>query len=404
MRLPRMVLLAAIAVCFSGEIVAQPRGRWRKSRKVLTEEQQRRIEQLESLGYLAGSVDAPALEGVTIFDKDRAYQGLNFYTSGHAAEAVLLDMEGHILHKWERAVNTVWSEVSPGGLRSPVSYWRKAHLLENGDVLLIFDGRGIVKIDKDSNLIWASYCRAHHDLDIAPNGDIYILTREANVIPRIHEKDAVLEDFISILDSSGTEKGRVSLVECFDNSEQYWDIWWNRKKCAGDILHTNTVEVLEGGRVLFSLRNMDLIGIADLERRQIVWAYQGDFRGQHDPTVLSNGNLLLFNNNWAEGKNLPAESSILEYAFSTMDLEWEYRGTPEQPFYTAGCGTVQRLPNGNTLMTESDAGRAFEVTSGGEIVWEFYSPHRAGENGEFIATLFEMQRLDADFPLDWIQD
>ena len=32
---------------------------------------------------------------------------------------------------------------------------------------------------------------------------------------------------------------------------------------------------------------------------------------------------------------------------------------------------AQRLPNGNTLITESDAGRVFEVTEGGDIVWEF---------------------------------
>jgi hypothetical protein len=62
------------------------------------------------------------------------------------------------------------------------------------------------------------------------------------------------------------------------------------------------------------------------------------------------------------------------------------------------------LPNGNTLITESDNGRAFEVTREGEIVWEFLSPHRAGEDGEFVATLPEVIRLPKDFPLDWLQD
>ena len=31
----------------------------------------------------------------------------------------------------------------------------------------------------------------------------------------------------------------------------------------------------------------------------------------------------------------------------------------------------QRLPNGNTLITEADTGRVFEVTRKGEVVWEF---------------------------------
>jgi hypothetical protein len=55
------------------------------------------------------------------------------------------------------------------------------------------------------------------------------------------------------------------------------------------------------------------------------------------------------------------------------------------------------------LITESDAGRAFEVTRAGEIVWEFYNPHRAGDDGEYIATLFEVVRLPESFPVDWLE-
>ena len=85
------------------------------------------------------------------------------------------------------------------------------------------------------------------------------------------------------------------------------------------------------------------------------------------------------------------------------DIEWEYRGTPEKPFYTFDCGTCARLPNGNTLITESNNGRAFEVTPEGKIVWEFINPHRAGENDRFIATLSDMVRLPKDFPTDWLE-
>ena len=72
------------------------------------------------------------------------------------------------------------------------------------------------------------------------------------------------------------------------------------------------------------------------------------------------------------------------------------------PTYSAACGVSQRLPNGNTLITESDNGRAFEVTPDSEIVWEFYNPHRAGESDQYIATIFKMTRVPADFPLDWL--
>jgi hypothetical protein len=127
-----------------------------------------------------------------------------------------------------------------------------------------------------------------------------------------------------------------------------------------------------------------------------VWEQKGSYRGQHDPQVLANGNLLLFDN-----RGLNEESSILELDLPTGDVVWSYRGDETNPFYSRACGTVQRLPNGNTLITESDRGRAFEVTPSGRIVWEFYNPHRAGDNDEYIATLMEMRRLPRDFPLGW---
>ncbi len=42
-----------------------------------------------------------------------------------------------------------------------------------------------------------------------------------------------------------------------------------------------------------------------------------------------------------------------------------------------------------------------EVTPDGDVVWEFRSPHRAGERGEYVATLFELARLPEGFPLGW---
>ena len=63
---------------------------------------------------------------------------------------------------------------------------------------------------------------------------------------------------------------------------------------------------------------------------------------------------------------------------------------------------MQRLPNDNTLITDSVSGRAFEVTRDKEIVWEFYNPHRAGENDEYIALVHELTRLPPDFADDWV--
>lgn len=82
-------------------------------------------------------------------------------------------------------------------------------------------------------------------------------------------------------------------------------------------------------------------------------------------------------------------------------MVWQFRGSPERPFYSETCGTTQRLPNGNALITESDYGRALEVTSEGEVVWEFNNPERAGDRNEYVAAVFELTRVPPDFPIHW---
>ncbi len=59
-----------------------------------------------------------------------------------------------------------------------LDYWRRAFLYPNGDLLAIYEGFGLIKIDKNSHLLWANPLRFHHDLWIDPaSGDIWALSR-----------------------------------------------------------------------------------------------------------------------------------------------------------------------------------------------------------------------------------
>jgi hypothetical protein len=374
----------------------------------LSEKQRQRIAQLEAIGYLAGSTTASEHRGVVAHRAGRAYRGLNFYTSGHAPEALLMDMDGNVLHRWRYAFLDVWPDYPRQWLKADAGFWRRAHLYENGDLLAIFEGMGIIKLDKDSNLLWANPIQAHHDLQVMPGGAIYVLTRKARLVPRLDPENPVLEDFISILDAQGDEKKRVSLLESFERSE-FRDLWdFRRKGARGDLFHANTVAVLDGrladeipafqrGNVLTSLLVPSMLAVVDLEQEKIVWLRMGGFKKQHDPKVLANGNLLLFDNRGAAPNSRVLELDPAEPG----RLAWEFKGSKERPFFSHGCGAAERLPKGNTLITESDAGRAFEVTPEQEIVWEFYNPYRLDEHPELVPTLFEMVRLPPDFPSHW---
>jgi hypothetical protein len=386
-------------------------GRWRRFRSnrldpELPEEQRAMIARLESIGYVSGSVEAKDVTGVTRYDPDRAHLGLNLYTSGHAPEAFLIDMEGRVLHRWRRAVHQVWPSYPREWIPATAEFWRRAHVFENGDLLAIFENLGLVKLNRNSEVVWARPGREHHDLEVTANGDIYVLSSESHLVTRVDPVRPLREDFIAILDPDGREKRRISLLEAFEGS-RFAHIWDESEQKWGDSFHTNTLEVLDGrlaeripefrrGNVLISVLKLDTIAVVDLEQGRVVWAQRGDFKRQHDPTVLPNGNLLLFDN-----RGGGTHSRVIELDPLSAASAWEYAGSAAEPFFSAQCGTAQRLANGNTLITESDNGRAFEVTAAGEIVWEFFNPHRAGEDEQYIATLFEVLRLPPDFPTDW---
>ena len=391
-------------------------GRWRRVPPGAADDTTAMIQQLESIGYLSGS-RTEASSGVVRHSTETTWAGLNLYTSGHAATAILMDMDGRELHRWSYPFERVWPGRDPGRSETNASNWRRAYLFENGDLLAIFEGLGLIKLDRNSNLLWSSPIHAHHDLEVMPGGDIYVLDRTAHVVPRVREHHPILEDFVVILGPDGAEKQRVSLLEAFENSD-YMELLLGSRMYEpafrlgtrwedGDIFHTNTLEVLDGriaervpsfaaGRVLISLRVPSIIAVVDLDEQRVVWAQRGNFRRQHDPSVLDNGKLLLFDN-----VGDPDGSRILELDPLTGEESFVYRGSDTEPFFSKSCGTAVRLPNGNTIITESDGGRAFEVTASGAIVWEFYSPYRAGPGDGFIATLFELVRLPADFPTQW---
>jgi hypothetical protein len=374
----------------------------------LTREQQEMVEQLEAIGYLSGTESARAA-GVTLHDVERVSPGLNFLTSGDLEGAVLMDMDGRVLHEWRYSSDDAFEEGAVSRRVKRPAWWRRAYLFPNGDVMAIITGRGLLKIDKNSELLWATSILSHHDLAIAPNGDLILLARRVHMVPRVDPKRPIVEDMVVVLDSEGREKRSFSLLEAFENSE-FAHLWHESDRRSKDIFHTNSIELLDGsvadanpafeaGNLLISVLHLDAIAVVDPEQEKVIWAHTGRYRKQHDPKILPNGNLLLFDN-----LGTPGSSAVLEYDPATMDLVWEFRGSEEQPFLTRSCGTSERLPNGNTLISETDFGRAFEVTTGGDIVWEFYNPRRTGENDRFIASLPELIRLPADFPTDWLDE
>lgn len=401
-QLPRVALAGPVAreAPASGPAPAELEGKWHPAPE---ESRAQEALALEALGYLPGYEPAADRRGVTVHQAALASAGLNLYSSGHAPEAFLMGMDGLVLHRWRLAFSEAFPDYPPEALRDSHQWWRHVHLLEDGGLLAIHEGLGLVRLDVDSHLRWALAGGFHHDVDVAEDGTIYALIREPALL-RPGRRGLV--DSIAVLDSRGRLQRKISLLEAFERS-RFAPMLRDRLGRRFDPLHTNTLTLLDDehsyqhpafarGNALVSMRHLDTIAVVNLARGSVEWALTGQWSRQHHPSLLRSGTLLLFDNQGSR-----AGARVLEIDPLTQALVWSYEGNAQNGFRSLTLGFAQRLPNGNTLITESEAGRAFEVTREGRIVWEFYNPERAGESGELIATLFEMVRLPRE-SIDWL--
>jgi len=180
---------------------------------------------------------------------------------------------------------------------------------------------------------------------------------------------------------------------------------------AGDWMHSNSVNYHpELDQVVLSVRNFDEFWIIDhglsateaagsagdllyrwgnpftymrkmgvgLEERQLFAHHDVHWI---DAGLPGAGNILLFNNR-NQIYTDEEHSSVMElklplrsdgsYDWSQeAEIVWSYAA---DGFHSRFLSGVQRLPNGNTLITEGMHGRLIEVRPDGEVVWEFVNP------------------------------
>ena len=218
-------------------------------------------------------------------------------------------------------------------------------------------------------------------------------------------------------------------------------------KGFGDWMHINSMSLLgpnkwfDGGderfhpdNIIWAGRETNIIAIIEKQTGKLVWQIGPEYDsspelrnlgwiiGQHHAHMIpkglpGEGNILVFDNGGWAGYGAPNPASptgvknarrdysrVLEFNPVTLDVIWQYSaveaGFPlvveAYKFYSGFVSSAQRLPNGNTLITEGTDGRLFEVTSDHEIVWEYISPYFGKKRNHNM--VYRAYRL----PYEWI--
>ena len=214
----------------------------------------------------------------------------------------------------------------------------------------------------------------------------------------------------------------------------------------GDWMHINCMSVLGPNKwydagderfhpdnIIWDGRATNIIAIIDKKTGKLVWKLGPDYTtgkakeigqiiGQHHAHMIprglpGEGNILIFDNGGWAGYGAPNPSAptgnnnahrdysrVIEIDPVKMEIVWQCRpmdsGCPQpfvaDHFYSCYISSAQRLPNGNTLITEGSDGRLLEVTADHEIVWEYISPY-FGEKGIKTNMVYRAYRYPYDY-------
>jgi hypothetical protein len=304
----------------------------------------------------------------------------------------LIDLQGNVIHTW----TLPYSPGLSGYLTERGTLFYNGRTSESSFLSRFpFKGGVVLEADWNGKVLWELRHPDHHHHGILlRNGNVLLncmgrvpdeIARrvrggmvESNMLSGQYasqqkdEADKMYSDYLAELTPAGTTVWEWRTLEHLDPvSDGITEIQAPRTLWA----QGNSVEELPNGDILASFRPTSTVIRIARETGKIVWQLgPPTVAGQHAPTLLGNGNVLIFDNGVHRLDDSMPYSRIIEVNPATNEIVWKYQDQPAWNFFSPRMGNAQRLPNGNTLITEASFGRLFEVTKGGEIVWEYVNP------------------------------
>ena len=348
------------------------------------------------------------------YDQSRASDGFTLAPVTGTEEVVLLNMQGEIVHKWSFDA-------------------ARARLLPNGNILVLHATKwgqnrdpwstlrqSVREYSWNGELVWEHKADdiVHHDTHRLPNGNTLFLRRltvpgqlAPNAVP-VKGDFKLRSDAIEEVTQDGEVVWSWHAHKHLDTSSCGWKGCgrkFEQKQIRGGLVdwtHGNAATVLppnkwfksgdkrfKPGNILFLPRNWWTVFLIDRDSGKVVWEFEGKHDGDpkkglirgHEVYMIpeghpGEGNLLFFDNGQ---ENLRHYSIGREINPSTKEIVWEYK--PGKEFFSKSAGSLQRMPNGNTFISQDQSGRLFEVTADKEIVWEAQVSHATSRAKRYAA-------------------
>ena len=344
-------------------------------------------------------------------------------TSDRNILAKIIDLDGDTVHKWDIDWFKIWSnpEHLPKNIvpkSKPGTNIHGAVVMENGDLVFNFESKGLVRLNRNSEVIWRLPYLTHHSVHQHDDGNLWVsgtkyqtekVDRLPNLIPPFYEETILeispegkilREWYVADILRQNGYTGLLYMGSL--NNENTTIQGDDRLLGKTDILHLNDVEpfsaklqpgFFQPGDVMVSLRNINTVFIFNIESEKIKYISTGEFVRQHDPDFIDGDTISVFDNNNASEPERSSKITIVSVKDNRHQVF--FAGSKDLKFFTRVMGKHQWQPNGNLLITESMSGRGLEVDPQGKIVWEYINYIDPAT----VGVVAEVQRL----PLDYTQ-
>lgn len=342
------------------------------------------------LAVVTGCADYPYNIEVSHHDPAKAYPGETLLASqGYPKSLFSVDMHGDVLWTFEdRDCKDFWDFEAAGPNR----------------ILYLCTNEIVGMLQPPSTVLWKRYLPgAHHSVLMLPWGNILFLSRE--YVRADPWEEWLISDVIRETDpESGDILWEWRLADHISPAEHFCPICMEEVVADDyrDWSHSNALHYYdETSTILLNVRNLNTFLLLSYPSGEVLWACgdagtfgEGLFHHPHDPELLPNGNVLMFDNDEHAGH--PVRSRALELAIDpaaqTAEVVWEWR---DEELWAPIMGDANRLPNGNTLVTHPWKARVIEVDSSGEKVWQMIMKHPITSRHH---TFYKAERIPYPFP------
>jgi len=348
--------------------------------------------------------------GLVKFEKEKVSPGLTLaeglMPGGHQVR--LLDVNGDEIHRWTTSFSKIWpdaKEVFPADRIPPSD--NKYNLqgmwpLPDGSIVINVTEYGSARIDACSNVIWRTDGVTHHSVTQTEDGKFWMPSHRpismtpAKYLPGGMEPDDLrplklptdpyYHNTARLFDDHGRTIKEFSIVKAVYGAGLEDAIYASHVERPNDLTHMNDIEIVtpelaakianvRTGDLLVSLRNFNMIAILDQDDGTLKWHNQGPWLRQHDLDITPDGKIEIFNNRSLLVSNSVDTSQIVSFDPANGEVKVLFPVGEKDKFFSEIMGSHQRLPNGNRLIAETMAGRVFEVSPDGEIVWDYRLPY-----------------------------